>query len=146
MPPAGLSTRNVTAFLSHNIRIAIIYVFCAFCRSIKPDFVLIRQHTKDATNNWKNVVLGLQYGCIPSINSLQSIYNFMDKPWVVSMHNANRLLGWAICTPFRACGLIALVNPLDLACNCRMSTAFHSLTLFIPQPSGLVNPSHEQPT
>jgi len=52
-------------------------------RSIKPDFVLLRQHTRDATNNWKNIVLGLQYGGIPSINSLHSIYNFMDKPWVV---------------------------------------------------------------
>ena len=55
----------------------------ASCRSIKPDFVLLRQHTRDATNNWKNIVLGLQYGGIPSINSLHSIYNFMDKPWVV---------------------------------------------------------------
>ena len=52
-------------------------------RSVKPDFVLLRQHTRDATNNWKSIVLGLQYGAIPSINSLHSIYNFMDKPWVV---------------------------------------------------------------
>jgi glutathione synthase/RimK-type ligase-like ATP-grasp enzyme len=51
-------------------------------RSLRPDFVLLRQHTRDATDNWKNVILGLQYGGIPSINSLHSIYNFMDKPWV----------------------------------------------------------------
>ena len=54
-------------------------------RSFQPDFVLVRQHVRDATENWRNIILGLQYGAIPSINSLQSIYNFLDKPWVVSI-------------------------------------------------------------
>ena len=67
-------------------------------RTFKPDFLLIRQNLKDATEDYKNVLLGFQYGGVPSINSLQSIYNFQvtfvyqllspkissrqDKPWV----------------------------------------------------------------
>ena len=45
--------------------------------------MLIRQHVKDANEDWKNIVLGLHYGGVPSVNSLHSIYNFLDKPWVV---------------------------------------------------------------
>ncbi|XP_022298979.2 synapsin-like [Crassostrea virginica] len=51
-------------------------------RSFKPDFLLIRQSVKDACEDWKNILLGFQYGGIPSINSLHSIYNFQDRPWV----------------------------------------------------------------
>jgi len=51
-------------------------------RTFKPDFLLIRQNLKNATEDYKNVLLGFQYGGVPSINSLQSIYNFQDKPWV----------------------------------------------------------------
>ncbi|KAK7102041.1 hypothetical protein V1264_020329 [Littorina saxatilis] len=51
-------------------------------RSFKPDFLLIRQHVRDANEDWRNLLLGFQYGGIPSINSLSSTYNFLDKPWV----------------------------------------------------------------
>ena len=57
-----------------------------FCRSFKPDFVLVRQHCKDACENWKNILLGLHYGGVPSLNSFQSIYNFLEKPWVVGLY------------------------------------------------------------
>ncbi|XP_046897155.1 synapsin-2a [Hypomesus transpacificus] len=52
-------------------------------RSFKPDFVLIRQHAFSMTQNedFRNLIIGLQYGGIPSINSLESIYNLCDKPW-----------------------------------------------------------------
>uniref|UniRef100_A0A8C7G3Z2 Synapsin IIa n=1 Tax=Oncorhynchus kisutch TaxID=8019 RepID=A0A8C7G3Z2_ONCKI len=52
-------------------------------RSFKPDFVLIRQHAFSMTQNedFRNMIIGLQYGGIPSINSLESIYNLCDKPW-----------------------------------------------------------------
>ncbi|KAK3102232.1 hypothetical protein FSP39_009782 [Pinctada imbricata] len=53
-------------------------------RSFKPDFLLIRQNVKDAGEDWKNILIGFQYGGIPSINSLHSIYNFQDRPWVFS--------------------------------------------------------------
>jgi len=50
--------------------------------ALQPDFILIRQDPRDAGEDYKSVILGLQYGQLPSINSLQSIYNFQDKPWV----------------------------------------------------------------
>ena len=55
-------------------------------RSFKPDFVLIRQHAFSMTENadFRNLIIGLQYAGIPSINSLESIYNLCDKPWAVS--------------------------------------------------------------
>jgi len=49
---------------------------------LKPDFLLIRQDPCDAGEDFKSVLLGFQYGQVRSINSLQSIYNFQDKPWV----------------------------------------------------------------
>ncbi|XP_006898971.1 PREDICTED: synapsin-1 isoform X2 [Elephantulus edwardii] len=53
-------------------------------RSLKPDFVLIRQHAFSMARNgdYRSLVIGLQYAGIPSVNSLHSIYNFCDKPWV----------------------------------------------------------------
>ncbi|XP_052284358.1 synapsin-like [Dreissena polymorpha] len=51
-------------------------------RSFKPDFLLIRQHIRDAGEDWRNILIGFQYGGIPSINSLHACYNFLDKPWV----------------------------------------------------------------
>ncbi|XP_049319090.1 synapsin-2a [Astyanax mexicanus] len=52
-------------------------------RSFKPDFVLIRQHAFSMTENadFRNLIIGLQYAGIPSVNSLESIYNLCDKPW-----------------------------------------------------------------
>ena len=52
-------------------------------RSFRPDFVLVRQNVRDSIHDWKDMIIGLEFGCIPSINSLQSVYNFRDKPWVV---------------------------------------------------------------
>ena len=54
-----------------------------FSRSFKPDFLLIRQHPVDANENWKSIILGLHYGGIPGVNSLDAVYNMLDKPWVV---------------------------------------------------------------
>lgn len=45
-------------------------------RSFKPDFVLIRQNLRDAGEDNKNLLLGLMYGGIPSVNNLTAIYNF----------------------------------------------------------------------
>uniref|UniRef100_A0A3P8X6K2 Synapsin IIa n=1 Tax=Cynoglossus semilaevis TaxID=244447 RepID=A0A3P8X6K2_CYNSE len=65
-------------------------------RSFKPDFVLIRQHAFSMTQNedFRNLIIGLQYGGTPSINSLESIYNMCDKPWVFAqLINTYRKLG-----------------------------------------------------
>uniref|UniRef100_A0AAY4ESC6 Synapsin-1 n=1 Tax=Denticeps clupeoides TaxID=299321 RepID=A0AAY4ESC6_9TELE len=53
-------------------------------KCIKPDFVLVRQHAFSMAKNgdFRNIVIGLQYAGIPSVNSLHSVYNFCDKPWV----------------------------------------------------------------
>ncbi|KAK0142706.1 Synapsin-2 [Merluccius polli] len=65
-------------------------------RSFKPDFVLIRQHAFSMTQNedFRNLVIGLQYGGVPSLNSLDSIYNLCDKPWAFAqLINTYRRLG-----------------------------------------------------
>ncbi|TRZ12015.1 hypothetical protein HGM15179_015078 [Zosterops borbonicus] len=53
-------------------------------RSFKPDFVLIRQHAYSMAlgEDFRSLIIGLQYGGIPTVNSLYSIYNFCSKPWV----------------------------------------------------------------
>ncbi|VVC39261.1 ATP-grasp fold, subdomain 1,Pre-ATP-grasp domain,Synapsin, ATP-binding domain,Synapsin,Synapsin, pre- [Cinara cedri] len=51
-------------------------------RSFRPDFFLCRQSVRDADRDYRNVLLGLNIGGVPSINSLNSLYNFQDKPWV----------------------------------------------------------------
>jgi len=51
-------------------------------RPFKPDIVLVRQNILDVGQDFKNILLALQYGGLSSVNSLQSIYNFQDKPWV----------------------------------------------------------------
>ncbi|XP_023671024.1 synapsin-3-like [Paramormyrops kingsleyae] len=55
-------------------------------RSFKPDFVLIRQHAYSMTpgDDFRSLVIGLQFGGVASVNSLFSIYNFCSKPWVFS--------------------------------------------------------------
>ncbi|XP_063064133.1 synapsin-2a [Engraulis encrasicolus] len=65
-------------------------------RSFKPDFVLIRQHAFSMTENedFRNLIIALQYAGVPSINSLDSIYNLCDKPWAFSqLISAYRRLG-----------------------------------------------------
>ncbi|XP_067934739.1 synapsin-like isoform X2 [Watersipora subatra] len=51
-------------------------------KSFRPDFVLVRQHPVEVSESWKNVVIGLHYGGVPSVNTLESVYNMLDKPWV----------------------------------------------------------------
>uniref|UniRef100_A0A8D3BY65 Synapsin-3 n=1 Tax=Scophthalmus maximus TaxID=52904 RepID=A0A8D3BY65_SCOMX len=55
-------------------------------RSFKPDFVMLRQHAYSMVpgEDFRNLVIGLHFGGVPSVNSLFSIYNFCSKPWVFS--------------------------------------------------------------
>ena len=65
-------------------------LFVRFCsRSFRPDFVLVRQYVRDVDVDWMNIILGMQYGGVPSMNSMRALYNFQDKPWIVSSFNAN---------------------------------------------------------
>lgn len=45
-------------------------------RSFRPDFFLCRQSVRDGGKDYRNVLLGLNIGGVPSINSLNSLYNF----------------------------------------------------------------------
>ncbi|CAB1353134.1 unnamed protein product [Coregonus sp. 'balchen'] len=56
--------------------------------SIKPDFVLMRQHAYSMAHNedFRNMIIGLQYAGVPSINSLESIYSLCDKPWALYLN------------------------------------------------------------
>ncbi|TKS71242.1 Synapsin-2 Synapsin II [Collichthys lucidus] len=60
-----------------------------------PDFVLVRQHAFSMAQNedFRNLIIGLQYAGVPSVNSLDSIYNLCDKPWAFSqlINNQKRL-------------------------------------------------------
>uniref|UniRef100_A0A7N6AP02 Synapsin-1 n=1 Tax=Anabas testudineus TaxID=64144 RepID=A0A7N6AP02_ANATE len=65
-------------------------------RSFRPDFVLVRQHAFSMAQNedFRNLIIGLQYAGIPSVNSLDSIYNLSDKPWAFSqLINNQKQLG-----------------------------------------------------
>ncbi|KAM4576882.1 synapsin-1 isoform 3-T3 [Odontesthes bonariensis] len=65
-------------------------------KSFKPDFVLIRQHafSMDKNGDHRNMVIGLQYAGLSSVNSLHSVYNFCDKPWVFAqMSRLHKQLG-----------------------------------------------------
>ncbi|XP_075814427.1 synapsin-1 [Microtus pennsylvanicus] len=65
-------------------------------RSLRPDFVLVRQHAFSMARggDFRSLVIGLQYAGIPSVNSLHSVYNFCDKPWVFAqMLRLRRKLG-----------------------------------------------------
>ncbi|XP_032810212.1 synapsin-2-like isoform X2 [Petromyzon marinus] len=55
-------------------------------RSLKPDFVLVRQpaYSMAGSQDYRSIVIGLQYGGVPTLNSLHSVYNFCSKPWVFS--------------------------------------------------------------
>ncbi|KAM7339375.1 hypothetical protein ACRRTK_002859 [Alexandromys fortis] len=67
-------------------------------RSLRPDFVLIRQHAFSMARDgdFRSLVIGLQYAGVPSVNSLHSVYNFCDKPWVFAqMLRLHRKLGTA---------------------------------------------------
>ncbi|XP_071350002.1 synapsin-2b isoform X2 [Trachinotus anak] len=61
-------------------------------RSFKPDFVLVRQHAFSMAQNedFRNLIIGLQYAGVPSVNSLDSIYNLCDKPWAFSQLISNQ--------------------------------------------------------
>ncbi|XP_005372212.2 synapsin-1, partial [Microtus ochrogaster] len=65
-------------------------------RSLQPDFVLVRQPASSLgrQRDFRGLVIGLRYAGIPSVNSLHSVYNFCDKPWVFAqMIRLRRTLG-----------------------------------------------------
>uniref|UniRef100_A0A671W3H0 Synapsin-1 n=1 Tax=Sparus aurata TaxID=8175 RepID=A0A671W3H0_SPAAU len=95
---AEFSEINVVAHANGtcNVNMQVLRNGTKVMRSFKPDFVLIRQHAFSMTQNedFRNLIIGLQYGGVPSINSLSSIYNLCDKPWAFAqLINTHRKLG-----------------------------------------------------
>lgn len=58
--------------LSHSI----CFVTMQVMRSFRPDFVLIRQPPRDGSRDFRSTLLGLKFAGVPSINSLNSVYQF----------------------------------------------------------------------
>ncbi|XP_076859078.1 synapsin-1 isoform X2 [Brachyhypopomus gauderio] len=83
---ADFSEINLVAHAtgSYSVDIEAIRGGSKITKCFKPDFVLVRQHAFSMAKNGdhRNIVIGLQYAGIPSVNSLHSVYNFCDKPWV----------------------------------------------------------------
>mmetsp|Transcript_7749 Transcript_7749/g.8557 ORF Transcript_7749/g.8557 Transcript_7749/m.8557 type:complete len:359 (+) Transcript_7749:62-1138(+) len=64
--------------------------------TIQPDFVLIRNEVRGVTHDYRNILYGLMYAGIPSLNSLESIYAFLERPIVQSeLHKIQRKFGSA---------------------------------------------------
>ncbi|KAG9337484.1 hypothetical protein JZ751_028675 [Albula glossodonta] len=82
IPLASLGQESVDLVLDHGAEPPT--ACCCFSRCFRPDFVLVRQHAFSMAKNgdFRNIVIGLQYAGLPSVNSLHSVYNFCDKPWV----------------------------------------------------------------
>ena len=64
--------------------------------TIRPDFVLVRNEARGATHveDYRGALFGLMYAGIPAVNSLQSIYSFLERPIVQGeLHKLQRRLG-----------------------------------------------------
>jgi len=51
-------------------------MFCFVGRSFRPDFLLVRQNLRDASEDHRALLLGFKFGGVPSVNSPNAIYNF----------------------------------------------------------------------
>jgi len=53
-------------------------------KTVVPDFLLVRNETRDATGDQdaRNALFGLMFAGVPSVNSLHSIYMFLERPIV----------------------------------------------------------------
>lgn len=62
----------------------------------QPDFVLIRSEVRGVspTQDYRNMLYGMMYAQIPSLNSLHSIYCFLERPVVFAeLNRLNKRLG-----------------------------------------------------
>ncbi|XP_077195783.1 synapsin-3 [Paroedura picta] len=85
---AEFSELNLAAYVSAGcmVDMQVIRNGSKVVRSFKPDFVLVRQHAYNMAlgEDFRSLIIGLQYGGVHSINSFFSVYNFCSKPWVFS--------------------------------------------------------------
>lgn len=51
----------------------------------QPDFLLLRNEVQSLPpHDYRNILMGLQFAGIPSVNSLQSVYELIERPWAYS--------------------------------------------------------------
>ncbi|KAL7480413.1 hypothetical protein ACHAW6_006109 [Cyclotella cf. meneghiniana] len=63
-------------------------------QTVRPDFVLVRNEVVTPTCDWRQLLSGLLFADVPSINSLNSIYQFCDRAAMMGyLHRINRRLG-----------------------------------------------------
>lgn len=63
-------------------------------RTCLPDFVLVRNEPRGATDDHRNALLGLIHAGVPSLNSLESILAMCERPVVHgALHAVSRRLG-----------------------------------------------------
>lgn len=65
-------------------------------QTIRPDFVLVRNEVRSVTptHDWRNALFGLMYANVPAVNSLSSIYCFLERPIVqAELHKIQCRLG-----------------------------------------------------
>lgn len=73
------------AFQSPSLQVRVNYPYeplLTLYRSFRPDFILIRQPIRDASRDYRHLLLALMYANIPAVNSLESLYTFLDKPLI----------------------------------------------------------------
>lgn len=62
-------------------------------RTFRPDFVLIRQSPRDGARDYRSLLLGLKFGGVPSINSINSVYQFqVNKNSLLLIYIKNRFI------------------------------------------------------
>lgn len=59
-----------------SISMAVIRGGTRVARNFRPDFVLVRQPPRDGARDNRSALLGLKYGGVPCVNSLNSLYQF----------------------------------------------------------------------
>lgn len=65
-------------------------------KTVRPDFLLIRSEVRGVTieQDFRNSLFGLIFGNVPSVNSLHSIYCFLERPIVqAELNRLQRTLG-----------------------------------------------------
>lgn len=56
--------------------------------TMQPDLVLVRNEVFSPGGDFRNVLFGLMFGNVPSVNSLDSIYVFCERPVIQARLNA----------------------------------------------------------
>jgi len=51
-------------------------------KTVRPDYLLVRNEVREATRDFRNALFGFMHAGTPSVNSLEPIYSFLERPIV----------------------------------------------------------------